>query len=1058
MVAAPTPTPFTPLGPGPPGVLGVLVVHDGMSWLPGVLASLAVQDHPRFDLVAVDTGSTDGSWELLERRIPPERLLRLRDSAGVGDALAAAARVVEAPPDTLLIVHDDLALAPDAVGRLARDLADDPTLAAVGPKLREWRERPTLQQVGRTIDRFGRVDLGLERDELDQGQYDEERDVLAVSTAGMLVRSDALDAVGGFDPRMRAMGDDIDLCWRLWLAGWRIAVQPAAVGYHAAAGTRGARPLWDGGARTPRELTERHALASLLRNHGAARLAWSLPVAALLAAAKTLALLATRRVGAAGATVRAWLWNAVQLPRTLRLRWVTQRDRERSEDEIAPLLASGEPRWQQWADTTRAWLAGSDTPALLAGTIDERAVPAGGRIGRLLRRGAAVWAGIPLLVLYLVGAASLLGSGVLLGGEIRPWPDAAGEFVAAYASPFGGEPAGTVGFPSPIQAVLGVASLGLGGSPWLAQTVLVLGLLPFAWVTALRAGRLITERSGPRVLAATLYACSPPVAGALAQARWGALVVAALFPALVLLAFRLGNPDTALPTAWRATALFVFASVVAIGAAPPAGVLVASALLLAVIVATRRDVPRHGRPRLRVAVSTVAPLLLLSPWLASLIAGSARLPAQPEVPLPAWRAIGLAPVVLPGLESTAGAMLAVVLTAALIGLGLLLGLPLRPLPVTLLVTTLIVSATAAWVAARVVPVSVWSPLMLLPGALAVGGLAAVAGRTFVPALSVHAFGLRQVSAIAGVLVVGIGLLGGLARIASDPWVGVERVEDVLPPVAGASEELPHRLLLLDLDDDGVRWELTGQDGPSMRGVGETESPAIAAAVGRAVEGMATGSDLGAASRLALAGVREVVLTEDAADSELRELLIRQPELEPIPTGGGRVLQVAAWVPRASVLPDRFADHLLAGRRVDASDVEPVALSGGSDHWAGEAGPGTLLLTEDASAWAATLDGAPLDPVAVEPTVEELPPVAAYEVPDEGSVELQVGSPWRHRTLVAGQALLALVLGSLLLRPPRLATAARAGRRDAPPVHALPGLDGLDGVRAATPSARAGGPS
>lgn len=1029
-----------------PRVLAVLVVHDGMPWLPSVLSTLAAQDDPVLDLVAIDNGSEDGSSELLERRIPPDRLVRLRRSVGLGEAVAAALETDAANGiDAVLIVHDDLLLAPDAARRLTDALAADPQLAAVGPKLREWREEPTLQEVGRTLDPFGRPDLGLERDELDQGQADAERDVLAVSTAGMLVRREALEAAGGFDPRMPAMGDDVDLCWRAWLAGWRVAVHPAAVGYHVAAGSRGARSLWGGVSWKPRYLAERHAVATLARNLGGVRLAWALPIAMLLAVAKTLGFLATRRVGAAIATARAWGWNALQLPVTLRRRHATQRARVRGDAEVVPLLAPAWLRLRQWADAVRAWASGSGTPELLAGAVEDRPVERGGRLVRVVREHPALTAGLGLLVVYLVGVASLLGPGSLVGGEVRPWPDDAGEFFSAYLRPFGGDPLGAVGYPSPVQAALGAASAVLGGSAWLAERVLVLGLVPLAWMTALRAGRLITALPGPRVVGATVYAASAPVAGALAQGRWGALLVAALLPAIVLQAIRVGDRRTDLRSAWRATAVLAVLGVVAIGAAPASWVLVAGALGLAGIAALRHPAGGRGRPWLRITTATVAIAALVAPWAAGVLGSVARLPAQPEVPLTAWRALTLTPVVLPGLEGGAGVGVAVALVAGLVGLGLGLGVGLRPLPVTGLVGGLVVSATLAWAAARVAPEAVWTPLYLQPGALAAAGLGMVGARAFVPALRAHAFGVRHVAAITGAALVAVGLVAGVVRVGGDPWVGVQRSLDVVPPTVTLDAERvgPYRLLLLAVDDEGVRWEVTDHDGVSMVSMGDVTSPGLGEAIERAVDGLATASDLEAGARLALAGVRDVVLTSEAAESELGALLRRQPRLEPLLTGGGQVFRVASWVPRAAVLPDDTAEALRAGRGVHLDEDAVTGLAAdGPGRWRGEAGPGVVLVTEEPRGWTAQLDGEPLAEAPLPDAVaEELPRTAAFVVPERGEVVVEAGDHERHRLLVIAQAVVLAGVASLLLRPPRYAIEPRPtrGRRRVPAARDLPGL-------------------
>lgn len=216
-----------------PRLLAILVAHDGAAWLPETLAALAAQEHPHLDVVAVDNGSRDGSRALLIEALGEARVLVAERDLGFGAAVSMALDAArEDEPDFLLLVHDDCALQPGAVATLAAHLAADERLAAVGPKLVDWDDARRLQAVGGSVDMTGRAESGLEPDELDQGQRDHVQRVLYVSTAGMLVRRRVFDELGRFDRRYHLFRDDLDLCWRAWLAGWDVEVVPQALARH----------------------------------------------------------------------------------------------------------------------------------------------------------------------------------------------------------------------------------------------------------------------------------------------------------------------------------------------------------------------------------------------------------------------------------------------------------------------------------------------------------------------------------------------------------------------------------------------------------------------------------------------------------------------------------------------------------------------------------------------------------------------------------------------------------------------------------------------------------
>ena len=219
-----------------PSVLVVLVTRDAVAWLRGCLESLAAQTHPRLGVVAVDNGSTDGTLELLRQALGEARVVALGDNRGIAGALTAATELPAAQAaDYLLLVHDDAALAPDAVERLleaAEGIKGVERVGVVGPKIVDWDEPRVLREVGRSTDRFGHPYTPLQDGELDQGQYDRVLEVLFVSSAVMLVSREAWQRTGPFDERYAGHHDDLDFCWRARLAGFRVLMTPLAIARH----------------------------------------------------------------------------------------------------------------------------------------------------------------------------------------------------------------------------------------------------------------------------------------------------------------------------------------------------------------------------------------------------------------------------------------------------------------------------------------------------------------------------------------------------------------------------------------------------------------------------------------------------------------------------------------------------------------------------------------------------------------------------------------------------------------------------------------------------------
>jgi GT2 family glycosyltransferase len=1024
--------------PSVPRVYAVLVVNNAAEWLAEVLDTFGAQRYADLDLVVVDNGSRDGSADIIAGRVPPERSVRFRRNVGFGRAVEAALKRTDLEDgDFVLLLHDDLVLAPDAIARLVEAFRKDPELSIAGPKLREWSVEPILQEVGGTIDRFGRAETPLEPGELDQGQFDRQREVLYVSTAGMLLRAETLKALGGFNTRYQAFRDDLDLCWRAWMHGHRVEIVPAAVGYHIAAAARRMRRL--GLGRVPRELAERHTLATLIANYELRRLLWILPVVGLLAIAKTVGFVVTRRVGDAVAVLRAYAWNLIQLPNTLRHRRRVQRGRTVSDAELAWLFAPGLPRFRTYLEALADWVAGGSTRAFLPDEEERRPEPDDGHhLLRSLREHPAAWVGGVLALVYLIGVFRLLGTGQIVGGEILPWPSSPSAFLRSYVSPWSGEPFGSPAAGSPAQMVLGVLALAGLGSAWLAQRLVVLGLLPLAWVSALRAGRLVTSRPGPRTLGATLYALSPVLLGALGQGLLSVLVVAALLPAMTLLAVRIvapaelwsgaGTDRTSIEgavsaSAWRAAALFTLGLTVWLAAAPELWPLAAALLAATFVVGVVR---REGLGRLVfVALATAA---LLAPWVLGLaregwalaVAGGGESGA-----LPLWRALLVVPEVLPGLAGPGGVVVGSTAVAVFVP-ALLYGFRGRQVLVPALVTVFLCSAFAAWGLTRLDVDFLWTPALLLPAALALAGLGVVAGRWLPRVLRETTAGLRQVALMGSVALLGAGLVIGMVRLGTGPYEGLARRDALLPAFLTADEPLvgPYRILLVDQTEDGtVTFEATSASGVSMAQSGTVPSESVVGSLTTTLETMVGDTDPSAATGLGVLGVRYVVLGPDATP-ELVDSLDRQRGLSPIPFGDGRAYRVATWLPRASVLPTATGEQLLVtGAAGEVANAEQLGLRRLSqDRYRGTVSQpegGVLVLGEaPSSRWNATGDGRELERVA---PPEDSPgadlPVNAFLVPP-GVEQVEVAATSTgHLLEMLAQAFLLLAVASLALRPP-----------------------------------------
>ena len=286
-----------------PPVVAVVITHDPGPWFEEALQSLRDQDYSALSVLVIDAGSEVDPTDRVAAVLPDAYVRRLDANPGYGAAANEVLTIVEGAAFHLLC-HDDVALAPDAVRALVQE-AYRSNAGIVGPKLVQWDDPGRLLQVGVQIDKSGHEVHGVDRGELDQEQHDAVRDVFCVPGGATLVRADLFATLGGFDPAISFLGDDLDLCWRAQIAGARVLVVPAAVGRHVEAFSQRS------GLSTEerRRLVLRHRLRAVLTNYSPFHRIRVLPQVALLALAEFVyATLAGRRPLAA-AIADSWRWN-----------------------------------------------------------------------------------------------------------------------------------------------------------------------------------------------------------------------------------------------------------------------------------------------------------------------------------------------------------------------------------------------------------------------------------------------------------------------------------------------------------------------------------------------------------------------------------------------------------------------------------------------------------------------------------------------------------------------------------------------------------------------------
>ena len=207
-------------------------------FLPGLIASTEGMDA---EVIVADNASTDGSPDVLSREFPEIRRIPLDRNYGFTGGYNRALAQVEA--DYFVLINSDIEVTPDWLKPLVSWMDSHPKCGACGPKLLSWRERDKFEYAGAAgglLDRYGYPfcrGRAMQNVEKDEGQYDSPADVFWISGACLMVRSRLWKRLGGLDDRFFAHMEEIDLCWRIQLAGYRVTVVPDSAVYHIGGGT-----------------------------------------------------------------------------------------------------------------------------------------------------------------------------------------------------------------------------------------------------------------------------------------------------------------------------------------------------------------------------------------------------------------------------------------------------------------------------------------------------------------------------------------------------------------------------------------------------------------------------------------------------------------------------------------------------------------------------------------------------------------------------------------------------------------------------------------------------
>jgi GT2 family glycosyltransferase len=316
-----------------PGVTIIVLNYNGLDALGEHLSicleSVLKTDYPSFEIVFADNGSTDGSPELIERLCVADarlRVVRFNMNHGYAHGNNLGVTFADASSKYIAILNNDVRVDKDWLWRLIEGLENDSGIGIAGCRVMSyWRTRE-VDSAGGYMD-----NLGMSYIRKDTATHLSDRpDVFFVFGSAFLMKRDLFDELGGFDDSFVLLHEEVDLCWRVWLSGHRVAYFDNSIVYHLAGGTT---------RNTRKDLLEYHQfkniLATLIKNYQLHNLALWGPMFVGLSAFRSGILVLQGRRPSALAHLKALGWNFIHLGETLDKRRAIQASRRMQDSDLA---------------------------------------------------------------------------------------------------------------------------------------------------------------------------------------------------------------------------------------------------------------------------------------------------------------------------------------------------------------------------------------------------------------------------------------------------------------------------------------------------------------------------------------------------------------------------------------------------------------------------------------------------------------------------------------------------------------------------------------------------
>lgn len=320
----------------PPLVSVVIANYNGEAYLDTCLTSVLNSYDSFSEILIIDDGSTDRSIEIIQDfKKKDDRIFLLKNEKNMGAAASRNNALDKVRGDIIVFLDNDTEIKKDSIMQLIKPLIEDETVGAAQALLIDFENRKLVQMAGGHLIPQAIWLMGFyEKQEYKKVKHRVRLTNIIAISAALAVKKEVIDKIGYFDSKEAVYTEDLDFCWRIWIAGYRVVLAHKSIIYHY---TKSITKRANMGANKFNIYFQlaKNSFRSIIKNYEFINTVRFLPTSLFVNLARAVLVLLRRGdLSALSATIYSIWWNCKNLPDTLHNRTEIQRTRKFSDKKI----------------------------------------------------------------------------------------------------------------------------------------------------------------------------------------------------------------------------------------------------------------------------------------------------------------------------------------------------------------------------------------------------------------------------------------------------------------------------------------------------------------------------------------------------------------------------------------------------------------------------------------------------------------------------------------------------------------------------------------------------